>query len=558
MSATPADPLVAFHRDLIQDALATAEANNTTSLDAFTTRVTEHLTDAGELTDAVSCYHASRGIEVSGYAHDPDSGRLDLLTTDFRQDPTPGSLTRTDLEAAIRRLRTFAGRCRGDYVHDIDESLPAHDMALDVADALRTAGSVRLLMLTNATSRTRTLDVELPDGPPASCHVWDLQRLHRLLTSGNLQEPIEVDFPARFGRTLPCLTTPDTDDDYAVLLTIIPADMLDELYGEYGTRLLQLNVRSFLQAKGAVNRGIRDTLVQHPERFLAYNNGISATASSVELARQPDGSSSIIRLRDLQIVNGGQTTASIHNARRLGRADLSKVYVQAKLTVVKPESLDSVVPSISRYSNTQNKVTTADFSSNAPFHVEIERQSRATWAPSVSGDGQETRWFYERARGQYADELARQSTPARQRAWKIAHPPRQKFTKTDLAKFENSHAQLPYLVSRGAEKNFYAFMARVDEQNLQADARVYRDLVAKAILFRSTERIVTAQAFGGYRANIVSYTIARLASATASRLDLDLIWRTQALSPALTEAITDLCRLVQPLLAQPPRGGNVG
>src|SRR5262249_47586193 len=153
------------------------------------------------------------------------------------------------------------------------------------------------------------------------------------------------------------LATPTTDENYSVFLTIIRGDVLGEIYHDFGTRLLELNVRSFLQLKGAVNRGIRETLIHLPERFLAYNNGISATASRVEWRDRGNGSLGIRRIHDLQIVNGGQTTASIHSSLMKKEADLTKVFVQMKLTVVDPQHLQEVVPEISRFSNTQNKVT---------------------------------------------------------------------------------------------------------------------------------------------------------------------------------------------------------
>jgi hypothetical protein len=344
-----------------------------------------------------------------------------------------------------------------------------------------------------------------------------------------------------------------------VLLTIVPGNVLANLYDEYGTRLLELNVRSFLQAKGAVNRGIRESLLKTPERFLAYNNGISATASRVDLVRNADGSAGIGKLHDLQIVNGGQTTASIHSAVRKDGADVTDVLVQAKLTVVSPERLDEIVPAISRYSNTQNKVTTADFSSNDALHVDIEKLSRAVWAPSATGDGQDTHWFYERARGQYADELARQRTPAKMKAWKLSNPTKQKFTKTDLAKYVASWDQLPHIVSRGAEKNFREFMIRLATNGRPAvDETYFRRTIAKAILFKETERLVSAKGFGGYRANIVTFTIAKLVNATSQRIDLDGIWRTQSLTPALEAAISQLCEPVQQSITNPPRAANIG
>ncbi len=555
----PAD-LKDFARDTVQDVLATAEATDSTAPDAFTQRMLEHLTEAGEVDDALVCYHQARGLEVSGYGVADDADRVDVFVTMFRQEPLLPSLTRTELDTLVRRLGTFVKRCRDGYSNQVEDASPAYDMVQDIERALKTATRVRLFVLTNGLSKLRTVPTDLGAGLSAEVHVWDLERLYRLLTSGTLHEPIVVDFVERFGSPLSCLTTPDTDKDYSVLLTIVPGDVLNELYGEFGTRLLELNVRSFLQAKGGVNRGIRDTLMRNPERFLAYNNGISATASRVETVETLDGGQGIVRLHDLQIVNGGQTTASIHSAARRDGADLAQVFVQAKVTVVSPDRISAIVPDISRFSNTQNKVTTADFSSNDSFHVEHEKLSRAIWAPSATGDGQETHWFYERARGQYADELARQRTPARQRAWKLNNPTRQKFTKTDLAKFENTYGQLPHLVSRGAEKNFREFMVRLGETSPRpaVDETAFQHLVAKAILFRQAERIVAEQQYGGYRANIVTYTLARLVKATEGRLDLGSIWRSQAISPALGAAIADLSRPVQACLTNPPGGANIG
>ena len=548
-----------FSRDLIQDVLATAEATDTTLPDAFTQRMIEHLAEAGEIDDGLVCYHRARGIEVSGYAVSDDGTRIDVFVTHFRHDVDSPTLPLSELETFVKRLRAFIDKCRDGYRTDVEDASPVFDMVQDLERALKSATTVRLLVLTNAVTRVRKVRPETVDGVEYVHQVWDIARLHRLLTSGSLHEPIVVDFAERFGSPLPCLSTPVTDRDYSVLLTIIPGEVLANLYDEFGTRLLELNVRSFLQAKGLVNRGIRESLLKTPERFLAYNNGISATASRVELVWKADGSSGIGKLHDLQIVNGGQTTASIHSAVRKDGADVSGVLVQAKVTVVSPARLDEIVPAISRYSNTQNKVTTADFSSNDAFHVDVEKLSRSVWAPSSSGDGQDTHWFYERARGQYADELARQRTPARIKAWKLGNPSKQKFTKTDLAKYVASWDQLPHVVSRGAEKNFREFMIRLSVNGRPlVDETYYKRAIAKAVLFKETERIVSGMNFGGYRANIVTFTIAKLVNAASGRLDLDSIWRNQSLSPALEAELSALCEPVQESITNPPRAANIG
>ena len=357
--------------------------------------------------------------------------------------------------------------------------------------------------------------------------------------------------------TIPCIEN-STSDKYSVYLAIINGELLARLYDEFRDRLLEKNVRSFLQVKGGVNKGIRDTLRDEPDMFLAYNNGISVTAESVEIVRDENGKPSIKSIRDMQIVNGGQTTASIFNARNDKKiaADLSKVFVQMKLSVIQSvEAMDEIVPRISTFANTQNKIQVADFSANDPFHRRMEELSRTIWTPAQGGLKPQN-WFYERARGQYADMLSRESTPKRKKEYKETHP---LFTKTDLAKYENTWDQLPHQVSEGAQKNFHKFMLRLkDRKNFVPDEIYYRNLIAKAILFRQTEKLVQKQQYGGYRANIVTYTLAFLSYKTAQRIDLERIWKEQALTPALEREIIKVSACIQKLIVNPPGGANVG
>ncbi|MEV4277698.1 AIPR family protein [Actinoplanes xinjiangensis] len=541
-----------YGQELIADVLATAEAENASAPETFTRRVLDDLEQAGEVENTFTAYHRGHGMEVNGYGANESLGTLDLFITSFALNPHEERLNRTAAETLFKRLLTFVNRCRDGLAKDIDESSDVHDMCEAIAKALPESPRIRLFVLTNTVSSAPAFATTELDGLTVSREIWDLTRLHRLSSSGTLSEPIAVDFDP----PLPCLATPVTDQDYSVFLAIMPGQVLSNLYGQHGTRLLELNVRSFLQTKGGVNRGIRDTLLHNPDRFLAYNNGITATASAVEFT--PDGTA-IRRVHDLQVVNGGQTTASIHYAHTRDKADLSNVFVQMKLTRVSSDHLQEIVPEISKYSNTQNKVTVVDFSSNHPFHVAVEKVTRSLWAPAADGSGQETRWFYERARGQYTDALARERTPASQRKFKALHPTAQKFTKSDAAKYIHSWAGLAYLVSRGAEKNFRELMMRMGDEIPSADTSYCQRLVAKAILFKQTDRIVAARSFGAYKINITAYTVARLAQATERRIDLDRIWRDQRLTPALTEAIDELCGPVRDAIVNPLRAGtNIG
>ena len=328
--------------------------------------------------------------------------------------------------------------------------------------------------------------------------IWDLRRLFRADSKGLPYEPIEIDLARRHGEPLPCLQVSDGDGDCRVFLAFLPGQLLHSLYHEFGPRLLELNVRSFLQARGKVNRGIRDTLLKEPARFLAYNNGISVTAESVELVSVATGGAAIKRLVGLQIVNGGQTVASIHRAGQNDSVDLSGVHVQAKITEIRPEHVENLVPLISRYANTQNRVSEADFSANHPFHVALQQLSERSWVP-----GEQSRWFYERARGQYANAKAREAqTPANRKRFDVRTPARQRIDKVLVAKYLNSWDQLPHIVSRGSQKNFVFFMQRLVKQrraNWLPDESYYKDLVAQAIIFKRAEHIARTHAFPGYQ-----------------------------------------------------------
>jgi AIPR protein len=188
-------------------------------------------------------------------------------------------------------------------------------------------------------------------------------------------------------------------------LSVVPAVQLAAIYDRWGSRLLEQNVRSFLQARGNVNRGIRNTLEREPEMFFAYNNGITATAEAIESETTEQGLV-ITNIHNLQIVNGGQTTASIHLASRQ-KVDLFRVFIQMKLSIVGPDLAEKIVPKISQYANSQNRVNAADFFANHPFHVRMEEFSRRLYAPSPEGNFRESKWFYERARGSYQDETAK-------------------------------------------------------------------------------------------------------------------------------------------------------
>ena len=299
-------------------------------------------------------------------------------------------------------------------------------------------------------------------------------------------------------------------------------------------------MRAYLQAKHkSINAGIRQTLKNYGHRFLAYNNGITATADSLIFKENIDGQKHITKIHDFQIVNGGQTTASLWHSKMKDGALLDNVYVQMKLTVIEGQNmLEEMVPLISKYSNSQNKINTADFAANDPFHISVEKLSRAIWAPDPSGGNNHNIWFYERSRGSYYETRNRERTPSKIKAWDKIHPRNQRFDKVMLAKLEKTWLLQPDKVSEGAQKNFNSFQVDIKEQNLvEVDKYYFMRLIAKLIIWKSAERIISRQNIPGYRANIVTYTLAYLIKYTSNRLNLEKIWDDQKISDTLAETI---------------------
>ncbi len=526
-----------------------AEINDDTSdklqegyrVDRFTEYFINQLGEFGITGDANICSVekelGNAKAMTNAWYFDEDEGRLSLFVTDFRDSDKVETAGKQDVETGVKRaLRMYKYTQKKKY-EDLDPAHREYTMIRTIHEAMVSINQVRVYYLTDAELKTTGDTQTTLDDLPVYVSYWDIQRLYRLVSSGREYEPIEIDFEQKFGQRVPCLSMPSNTDEYQGYLSIIPGDMLASLYDEYGSRLMELNVRSFLQQRGKVNRGLRETILKEPHRFLAYNNGISATAEEITTERTQQGDLVIKQIKGLQIVNGGQTVASIHRSRKIDRCEhLNQLAVQAKITVVKASLLEELVPKISRFSNTQNMVNEADFASNDPFHIAIEQLATNTWAP-----GEQTRWFYERARGQY--EVARNriagNSAAKRRKFDEQTPKKQKFAKVDLAKFYNCWEQKPEIVGRGSQKNFIHFMTHIarNHPGFKPDEDFYKQLIAKAIIYKAAEKIARKHKFSSYRANAVAYTVALAAFKTVGRVNLQAIWGMQNISDTLYDVM---------------------
>ena len=538
-----------FAHDLHQEVLNKTgdDANPQLREDAFTEYLLELLSEHNEADGWEVCYHHARSVgrlpaaKLNAWALSGDGATLDLFVALFHDRDTVAEVGKPDTKRQFQLLRGFLRRALGGVHIEMEESSDAFRAAQQIHEARESLATVRLFLLTDGVVRSLELEEEPFEDLEVRYVVWDLDKLSRLHVGE--REVIELDFANDYDGPIPCLQIAAATGEYRTFLAYLPAPLLARIYGEHGQRLLERNVRAFLQAKGKVNRGLQKTLKEEPHRFLAYNNGLCCTAAEVRVQAGRDGHARLEWVRDFQIVNGGQTTASIFHALKKEKVDVRQVVVQMKLTVLKkPEDVPEIVPLISRYANSQNKVNAADFAANGPFHQTLEKLSRGAWAPAASGLERGTHWYYERARGSYLDDKARQGTPSQKRAWEGQNPSSQKFSKTDVAKFEHAWLGKPHLVCLGAEKNFIKFAERMEDGGEPlVDLNYFQQLVAKAIFFRTAEKVFSAQQLEGYRANSVAYAVSWLAERAGRRIDLERIWTEQRLPPGLIKALEKVC-----------------
>lgn len=559
--------LEAFFHDFKQDFTAGAEVNQQFRLETFMETIAAELEDMGIIHGFdFAHYRAQKGMRIDGYFFN-DDGLLELFITDFDDRQKLESLTRTDTNAIFKRGSNFLKASLNKYLYqELEESSQGYGLSREIHDRKNTIRRVNFFLFSERliSDQIRSLDDENIDGITISYQIWDISRLERVRNSAGHKEPLDIIFSEFGHEDMPCLNAGTNSSGLESYLVVVPGFVLADLYEKYGARLLEQNVRCFLQARGNVNKGIRKTIIEQPEMFFSYNNGITATAESLKVVHSKMGTK-IQSINDLQIVNGGQTTASLFHTRRKDKASLENVFVQMKLSVVKLQEIERIVPLISEYANTQNKVNAADFFSNHPFHIRMESFSRRVWAPAADGELRETKWFYERARGQFADAQST-LTKAEKKKFLIQNPKKQKFDKNQIAKYENVWDEHPRFVNLGNSKNFSQYAKRIGKEWKFSESKFnedyYKRLIARVICFKTTEQLVSKQEwYTTARANIVAYTLAlvsEICKNTKYTIDHESIWKAQSISLELKKAILKISKIVNIELFEkrPPKMTN--
>lgn len=533
--------------------------------DDLTQIIVGYIQGCGDVNHVNICsYKSKNGVALDGWSFsgDEDLTTIDLFLTIY-EDPNNGSnISANDLDRQFNWLQRFydqsvSGAMLGKFMDDTKSDL------YQVADLIHSTNKIdriRLFILTNAIAPVsyEKDNIEIADGTSCEFYVWDAKRIMQQDNIISGRKPIVVDFEGDYNCTLPCIKMPDVSDHVMCYLCIIPGMVLSQVYHKYHQQILEMNVRTFLQFKGASNKGIRDTLIGHtataverrkgvedtlpePDMFFAYNNGISATASEVKLNEE---GTAITEIKSWQIVNGGQTTAAISAVMGMKDVDYSKlasVYVAMKISVVKDkDSLSEIVPKISRFANTQSAVKKSDFNINEGFLVELEHQSRETWVLNTSGKPV-SKWFFERTRGQYLDKAKRQNSSKAEKEFYAEYPKNQMFDKTTLSKFVMSWEQDPASVCKGGENNNTKFFDKMKRKGTHFDKTLYQRTIAKAILFKGIDALYGKDglALPGYKSNMVAYTMSLLSLNSGRALNLDAIWNEQCvISPSVYNELT--------------------
>lgn len=520
----------------------------------FAEMVMEHVAEAGICEAPTICHWSGKvgnaALRITGYALSADETALDLFVTHYFGTEELNHLRDSEaIATASEGVRFLFRAASGNLETKIDPTHPVRDLVTTIRSRWSDIDRLRIFVITDGRTKTKRFSNKEVHHKMVAVEAMDMERLFRHI-EGKPRDELAVSLVQSIGRPLACVHVPDPDADYEYALTAIPGQLIRDLYLRFGTRLLEANVRTFLGSgrNKPVNFGIVDTLRKEPEHFLAFNNGLVLVCDEAKFERTEDGTLGLSFLKGLQIVNGGQTTSTIYFASRDDRTiDLSHVMVPAKIIILKgtqDEAREKLISNVSRFANSQNAVKLSDLSANRPFHRELEKLANETWCP----DGV-SRWFYERAAGAYNVMLLREgTTPSKRRKLKEMIPPKRKLTKNDIAKFHEAWRGKPDVVARGGEKNFVAFMEALDEDPdiipKPLDAKWYRAMIAKVILFKTVEAMIKSkEAKATFRqgwVNIATYAVSVIAKRIGDQLDLEQIWMHQRVSNGMRDLLWDI------------------
>lgn len=547
-----------FAQELIENVNMSVEMTGSDYDQELATSILEYMEDNGEVNAPEICSFQKTRSRITAYDYNDEAESLDLFYL-VKADTLLGKVNNSKVQQGFNFLMAFYREAMTGQLFKNQDIEPS-DEIVEVAKLVQsTKGQIkqlRIYVISDGLTDPSAVPaaVETDEDYIIEYNVWDMQRVYQQHNIRAGKEKVEIDFPTTYNTELQCLKMSEQNLFVDAYLAIIPGITLAKIYKQYQQVLLEKNVRTFLQFKGKVNKEIRRTLREKPDMFFSYNNGISTTASDIE-TKEIDGMMYITRLFDWQIVNGGQTTASIAASLTDKEVDLSKVFVPMKISVIRDaEHDDELIKNISISANSQTAIKNSDFSANDPYLVDLEKYSRTEWVPNGNNKPY-CKWYFERTRGQYLDQLA-QLSGFNEKSFKIEYPKKQKITKTDIAKYEAAWKQKPADVCRGAEQNYKLFVAEIKREKPTISAAYFKKIIAKGILFNAIDGLVKAQNLGGYKANMNAYLMSSISFLSGGNLDLTYIWEHQSVQPEVLEKVESLIPMVWEHITGSASGGN--
>lgn len=558
-----------YREGLLNEIRADAQAGGDYERTRFIDRACDVLESGEEFTEYALCRahgQTRRGghVQVDAYNFSREDGVLNLVVADYSGIESPSPLMTEEVKRLVQgAYRFIEGSAHDDLSNCWDESHPAHALSKEVfsfASEEMTKAKIYLVSDRALGPQLGKLPEMALGSQKVEIQLWDVARLGRAEMSTSGREEIQIDFAGEYGKGIPALPAGlGGDSRYQSYMCIMPGDVLAGLYDRFGGRILEQNVRAFLGEGRKVNKGIRETLRNEPGMFFAFNNGLTATVSDLTLERAEEGHQVITQVTDFQVVNGGQTTASLYWARK-ANFDLSKVFVQMKLSRLQEDGFEEAVHDIARYANAQNAVSASDLFAGHPYFKRLETLSRQTLAPSVRAGEVGGYWYFERTQGSYKVELKRKSGMAA-KAWQLINPKKQVLTKTDVARYEVTWECLPHSVCAGRQKNIAAFGKMITSAWSSGpeafDADYFKRIVAKAILTKAIDAQIPAQKWypGSILRQLATYTLSLMSDRMSQKglqPDFDAVWRTQTAPPLFVAEAMRIAKAILPLLDEIP------
>ena len=550
-----------YWEDLVENVQLDYSTKLIPPISAFFERATNILAQVGDLDKEVYTGFSS-DFAFNGFTFRPESGTLQLISVIYSPDEQKG-LLKSEIESVFKKLEKLIAFISKKKYQDnsIEETSEFYDCCSEIYNLIykEEIKECQFVLITDSSLPRSMYHIESKSNGKIqyTFSVYDINYFYQIHKNGNQYASFVLD------TNLPCLIVNNDNNDYVSYLTVISGKELASIYGKYKSKLLEENVRTFLQFRGDVNKGIRYTLQNKPDYFFAYNNGITATATEVEIEKN-----CIVRINNLQIVNGGQTTASIYAASEKYKVDLSDVNVPMKLSVVKKLDIhSSFVSNVAEYANTQNKVNKSDFFSNHKYHTDMKKVSSRLWVNRKAGSQVSSRWFYERVRGEYLNEQSHLNKTDLKK-FLLEYPKHQYIDKLDLAKSENAWLQRPYYSALGAQGSFVKFsdhiIIEIDKnENLVTDI-YFKSAISRLLIFWEIEKIVSKAEWytGGFRAQTVAYTLAAFSYVIEDyeklHFNFETIWENQFVPDDIIKELEKIGKVVHLSLLSPnARYGNV-